>query len=446
MKKKFLNVTKSVMLAALICAISITPVLAMTEEGEPSPASSTETESVIEESKATSTEDQSELKEEEIADQSNLSEETQAVTDDRETVYTSVENGAEETANSTESTTTAPQSFKDSVTVSAGLERSYDGTAWDPRAVLKDKKTGEVLEEGEHYTRDLYYYGVRENGELKQYYELDPDYINPGILEERFYPEEALRGSSNSSGEDVIVVRHITYNDIIIKGTDYSAVEGGRIDMPSYTKTSTGPISIDNVNPVYVDISMTNWDDAFGIEGEPPATHYVAGKPGTYDFILSHRAFEGCTPSDGKIVDNGMFGTTWWAYDNDRTVVYQKDGVLRLLYQNGVLTITPKQDPNPNPDPGPGPNPNPNPNPNPDPGFNPGNNPAPNPSTPAPSQVNPIPTPKAAPVEVSKTSQAPNTGDANNLFSFVTAFTIALVAALAMIAFINPPKLKRKDR
>ena len=470
MKKKFLNVTKSVMLAALICAISITPVLAMTEEGEPSPASSTETESVIEESKATSTEDQSELKEEEIADQSNLSEETQAVTDDRETVYTGVENGAEETANSTESTTTAPRSFKDSVTVSAGLERSYDGTAWDPHAVLKDKETGEVLEEDEHYTRELYYYGARENGEIKAFHEGRPDYVNPGILEERFYPE--YRGSSDSSGEDVVIVRHITYNDIIIKGTDYSAVEGGKIDMPQYEKISNGPIMIDNVPEFNAEVSIERWGEAMVLED--PEVGYIAGKPGKYNIIPMQRGLHEAIPNDGKVVD--IFDNVWWAYADNLDVAYQTGGVIRLLYRNGVLTITPKQDPNPNPDPGPGPNPNPNPNPdpgpgpnpnpnpnpnpdpgpgpnpnpnpnpNPDPGFNPGNNPAPNPATPAPSQVNPTPTPKAAPVEVSKTSQAPNTGDANNPFSFVTAFTIALVAVLAMIAFINPPKLKRKDR
>ncbi len=430
MKKKFLNVTKSVMLAALICAISITPVLAMTEEGEPSPASSTETESVIEESKETSTEDQSELKEEEIADQSNLSEETQAATDDRETVYTGVENGAEATANSTESVTTASQSrtsnwsFKDSVTASAGLERSYDGTAWDPHAVLKDKETGEVLEEDEHYTRELYYYGARENGEIKAFHDGRPDYVNPGILEERFYP--VLRGSSDSSGEDVIVVRHITYNDIIIKGTDYSAVEGGKIDMPQYEKISNGPIMTDNVPEFNAEVSIERWGEAMVLED--PEVGYIAGKPGKYNIIPMQRGLHEAIPNDGKVVD--IFDNVWWAYADNLDVAYQTGGVIRLLYRNGVLTITPKQDPNPNPDPG----------------FNPGNNPAPNPSTPAPSQVNPIPTPKAAPAEVSKTSQAPNTGDANNLFSFVTAFTIALVAVLAMIAFINPPKLKRKDR
>ncbi len=325
--------------------------------------------------------------------------------------------------------------FKDSVTASAGLERSYDGTAWDPHAVLKDKKTGEVLEEDEHYTRELYYYGARENGEIKTFHDGRPDYVNPGILEERFYPKEVLRGSSNSSGEDVIIVRHITYNDIVIKGTDYSAVEGGRIDMPQYEKISNGPIMTDNVPQVNAEVSIERWGEAMVLED--PEVGYIAGKPGKYNIIPMQRGLHEAIPNDGKVVD--IFDNVWWAYTDNLDVAYQTGGVIRLLYRNGVLTITPKQDPNPDLGPGPNPNPNPNPNPgpNPDPGLNPGNNPAPSQVTPTPSE------PKTTPVEVNKASRVPNTGDTNNLFFFTTVFVTAIITLVIVYTFLSK-RLERK--
>lgn len=318
--------------------------------------------------------------------------------------------------------------------VSAGQERSYDGTAWDPHAVLTNKATGETLKEGVHYTRSVQSNVIQSDGIIDSKL-TNVDYVNPGTVVETF---TGIDGQYTGK----ISVVHTTYQEESYGGTVYASAKQTFSEIQGLIPffKCNGPLEPLIALPLEYSNELKNVG-----EGDHLA-------PGTYTMFVS------CFAVTSSGIQPDMVGWTE-TKDGETSHFVQNGGVFKLHISPFSIIVEaenpdPGQDPGSNPDPGqdPGTNPDPgnNPGTQPDPGQNPGQNPGQDPGSnpqvsPTKPEVKPsaqsqtsATTPQVTKVTKIASSDQPNTGDSSDLALMLTI----LIAAIATIGVVakNPPR------